>query len=77
MGGISLKLASLLCAERVPGPGFRKALELDPDSFDLDLNIKETSILTHIKEIMAPDAIELCAELYQLNMYASLALLSS
>ncbi len=67
----------LLCAEEVPGTGFKKALELDTENFDLDLNIEETSLLTHIKEIMAPDAIELCAELYQLNMYASPALLSS
>ena len=67
----------LLCAERVLGPGIKKALEIDPDKFDLDLNIEETSLLTHIKESMAPDVIKLRAELYQLNMCASPALLSS
>ena len=74
MGGIALKLASLCCfAQRgSQAQASRKLFELDTENFDLDLNIKETSLLTHIKEIMAPDAIELRAELYQLNMYASL-----
>ena len=71
------KTSPLLCADRVLDPTFGKALRLDPGNFDLNLNLEETSILTHVKNVLAPDAPDLRAELHELNMYALLAPLSS
>ena len=71
------KTSPSLCAERVLGSSFGDALKLDPDNFDLHFDLGETSILTHIINILAPDAPDLRCELCQLNMYASLAPLSS
>ena len=60
----------MLCADRldVLDPSIRKALSMNPDEFGVTLNLDEMGILTQIKTFMAPDAAELRAELYKLNM---------
>ena len=49
-------------------PSYRKALRLNPDEFDVTLNLEEMGVLTQIKTLMVPDAANLHAELYKLEM---------
>lgn len=49
-------------------PSYRKALKLEPDQFGITLNIAEMGILREIKTLMAPNAADVRAELYKLNM---------
>lgn len=69
------KISMLLSTDRLLDPSYRKALRLDPDDFGLTLNLAEMDILGQIKTMMAPNAAELRAKHYKLNVYASLALL--
>lgn len=58
------------CAEGadVLDPSYRKALKLDVECFATNINLSELGILAHIKTLMAPDAADIRAELYKLNM---------
>ena len=58
------------CAETydVLDPIYRKARRLNADEFGVTLNLEEMGILTQIKALLAPNAIELRAELHKLNM---------
>lgn len=58
------------CAEGadVLDPSYRKALKLDVERFATNINLSELGILAHIKTLMAPDAADVRAELYKLNM---------
>jgi hypothetical protein len=49
-------------------PSYRKALKLDVERFATNINLSELGILAHIKTLMAPDAADVRAELYKLNM---------
>ncbi|EIE20653.1 hypothetical protein COCSUDRAFT_57220 [Coccomyxa subellipsoidea C-169] len=48
---------------------YRKALKLDADCFDVNINLAELGILAKVKRLMAPDAADLRAELYKLNIH--------
>ena len=47
---------------------YRQALKLDADCFNVNINLAELGILAEVKRLMAPDAADLKAELYKLNM---------
>ncbi|MCJ1359988.1 MAG: hypothetical protein MMC33_009991 [Icmadophila ericetorum] len=49
-------------------PSYRKALKLDVERFATNINLSELGILAHIKTLMAPDAADVRAELYKLNI---------
>ena len=47
---------------------YRKALKLDTQRFAVSLDVAELGILSQIKTLMAPDAVDIIPQLYMLNM---------